>query len=195
MLYACPFPLILKQEIVPDRLIIVDASADHQSVRTEVDQISEQFGFKNTIVLQSDAASLTRQRNIGLRLVEAPVVMFPDDDSMWHPGFASNVLKVYEADVRRQVGGVSGLGVAEPPPGLEQPSYKKSPLGSLKAAIQPYRGLFEKHYFPKPVDLIGSATWTENIDVVDDVEFQKSSPYHRLSNELPNRCCATSRFR
>ncbi len=138
-----------------------------------MDQISKQIGFKNTIVLQSDAASLTRQRNIGLRLVEAPIVMFPDDDSMWHPGFASNVLKVYEADVRRQVGGVSGLGVAEPPPGLEQPSYKKSPLGSVKAAIQPYRGLFEKHYFPKPVDLIGSATWTENIDVVDDVNSRR----------------------
>jgi hypothetical protein len=73
-------PLILKQDIVPDRLIIVDASADHESIRTELHQISERFGFKNTIVVQSDAASLTRQRNIGLRLVEAPIVMFPDDD-------------------------------------------------------------------------------------------------------------------
>jgi hypothetical protein len=162
-------PLILKQDVLPDRLIIVDASDDHDSVKAEVGQIGEGFGFKNTIVLKSDAASLTRQRNIGLQLVEAPIVMFPDDDSMWHRGFASNVLKVYEADVRRQVGGVSGLGVADPPPELEQPLYRKSALGSVKAAIQPYRGLFEKHYFPKPLDLIGLATWTENIDVVDDV--------------------------
>jgi hypothetical protein len=166
-------PLILKQDILPGRLIIVDASEDHDSVKAEVAQISEGFGFKNTIVLESDAASLTRQRNIGLQLVEAPIVMFPDDDSMWHRGFARNVLKVYEADVRRQVGGVSGLPVAEPPPELEQPLYKKSALGSVKAAIQPYRGLFEKHYFPKPLDLIGLATWTENIDVVDDINSRR----------------------
>jgi hypothetical protein len=79
-------PLILKQDILPGRLIIVDASDDHDSVKAEVAQISEGFGFKNTIVLESDAASLTRQRNIGLQLVEAPIVMFPDDDSMWHRG-------------------------------------------------------------------------------------------------------------
>ena len=86
--------------------------------------------------------------------------MFPDDDSMWHRGFASNVLKVYEADVRRQVGGVSGLPVAEAPPELEQPLYKKSALGSVKAAIQPYRGLLEKHYFPKPFGL----DWASDLD-------------------------------
>jgi glycosyltransferase involved in cell wall biosynthesis len=166
-------PLILSQDMLPDRLIIVDASDDHDSVKTEVGEISERFGFKNTIVLKSDTASLTRQRNIGLKAVEAPIVMFPDDDSMWHPGFASNVLKVYQTDVRRQVGGVSGLGVAEPPPDLEQPLYRKSTLGTVKAAIQPYRGLFEKHYFPKPLDLIGLATWTENIDVVDDVNSRR----------------------
>jgi glycosyltransferase involved in cell wall biosynthesis len=166
-------PLILKQDVRPDRLIIVDASDDHDSVKTEVAEISERFGFENTIVSKSDAPSLTRQRNIGLRFVKAPIVMFPDDDSMWHPGFASNVVKIYQADVRRQVGGVSGLGVAEPPPDLEQPLYRKSALGSLKAAIQPYRGLFEKHYFPKPLDLIGLATWTDNIDVVDDVTSRR----------------------
>jgi glycosyltransferase involved in cell wall biosynthesis len=162
-------PLILKQDVSPGRLIVIDASDDHDSVRIEVNQISERLGFENTVVVKSDAVNSARQRNIGLQFVRAPVVMFPDDDSMWHPGFASNVLKIYEADVRRQVGGVSGLGVADPPPELEQPLYRKSALGSVKAAIQPYRGLFEKHYFPKPLDLIGLATWTENIDVVDDV--------------------------
>jgi len=163
-------PLILRQEILPERLIIVDASDDYDPVKAEVGQISEQFGFKNAIVVKSDAASSSRQRNIGLQLVQAPVVMFPDDDSMWHRGFAANILKVYEADVRRQVGGVTGLGVLEAPPELAQPSYKKSAFGNLKAKIQPYRGLFEERYFPKPLDLIGLATYKENmnIDVVDD---------------------------
>ena len=104
--------------------------------------------------------------------------MFPDDDSMWHRGFAANVLKVYDADIRRQVGGVTGLGVLEAPPELKQPLYKKSALGTLKSKIQPYRGLFEKHYFPKPLDLIGLATYKQNlnIDVVDD-DFSRRVPH------------------
>ena len=111
-------PLILKQDVLPGRLIVIDASDDHDSIKTEVRQISERLGFKNTIVAKSDASNLPGQRNMGLRLVEAPVVMFPDDNSMWHAGFATNVLKIYEADVRRQVGGVSGVGVPAPPLGI-----------------------------------------------------------------------------
>ena len=59
----------------------------------KVNEISERFGFENTVVVKSDTANLARQRNIGLQFVQAPVVMFPDDDSMWHAGFASSVLK------------------------------------------------------------------------------------------------------
>ena len=118
-------PLILKQDVLPGRLIVIDASDDHDSVNTEVHEITERLGFQNTIVAKSDASNSARQRNIGLQFVEAPVVMFPDDDSMWYSGFATNVMKIYEADVRRQVGGVSGVGVPAPPPELAQPTYKK----------------------------------------------------------------------
>jgi hypothetical protein len=83
-------PLILKQNVLPGRLIIIDASDDHDSVRTEVHEISERLGFKDTIVAKSDVANSSRQRN------------------MWYDGFAANVLKIYEADVRRQVGGPGG---------------------------------------------------------------------------------------
>jgi hypothetical protein len=161
-------PLILKQDILPGRLIIVDASDDHDSVKIEVHKISESLGFQNTIVAKSDASNLPRQRNIGLQLVEAPVVMFPDDDSMWYSGFATNVLKIYEADVRRQVGGVSGVGVPEPPPELAQPTYKKSALAGAKGALQLHRNDFENRLFPHPFGLIAETTWTDKIDVVDD---------------------------
>jgi glycosyltransferase involved in cell wall biosynthesis len=97
-------PLILKQDVLPGRLIVIDASDDHDSVKNEVHAISERFGFENTIVARSEASNSARQRNMGLQFVEAPVVMLPDDDSMWYGGFATNVLKIYEADVRRQVG-------------------------------------------------------------------------------------------
>jgi glycosyltransferase involved in cell wall biosynthesis len=162
-------PLILRQGALPRRLIVIDASDDHDSVKVEIEEISERLGFKNTIVAKSDAPNLARQRNIGLQFVDAPVVMFPDDDSMWYGGFAANVLKVYEADVRRQVGGVSGVGVPEPPPELAQPTYKKGPLGSLKGAMQPYRNDLENRLFPHPFGLIAETTWADKIDVVDDI--------------------------
>jgi hypothetical protein len=43
-------PLILKQDVLPGRLIVIDASDDHDSVRNEVLEISERLGFENTIV-------------------------------------------------------------------------------------------------------------------------------------------------
>jgi hypothetical protein len=73
-------PLILKQDVSPGRLIVIDASDDHDSVRTEVREFSERLGFENTIVAKSDASNSARQRNMGLQFVEAPVVMFPDDE-------------------------------------------------------------------------------------------------------------------
>ena len=160
-------PLILKQDVLPGRLIIIDASDDHNSVRTEVHEISESLGFKDTIVAKADVANSSRQRNIGLALVQSPVVMFPDDDSMWYDKFAANVLKIYEADVRRQVGGVTGVAFLAPPPELAQPAYKKSAFASAKGALQPYRNQIESRFFPHPFNLIAEATWRDNIDVVD----------------------------
>jgi glycosyltransferase involved in cell wall biosynthesis len=166
-------PLILNQDVLPERLIIVDASADHDAVRTTINNICEQLCFKNTIVTKSDASNSARQRNIGLQLVKAPVVMFPDDDAMWYDGFANNVLKVYDADVRRQVGGVTGAPVPAPPQDFAPPTYKKSPFASAKGALQPYRNYIEDHFFPHPFGLIAAATWTNNIDVVDDINTRR----------------------
>ena len=67
-------PLILKQDVLPGRLIVIDASDDHDSVKNEVHAISERFGFENTIVARSEASNSARQRNMGLQFVEAPVV-------------------------------------------------------------------------------------------------------------------------
>jgi glycosyltransferase involved in cell wall biosynthesis len=166
-------PLILKQDVLPGRLIIIDASDDHDSVRTEVHQISERIGYKETTVAKSDAANLALQRNIGLQFVDAPVVMFPDDGSMWYRGFAANVLKIYEADVRRQVGGVTGIGVLTPPPELAQPAYKKSAFVSAKSALQPYRNQIETHLFPHPFNMIAETTWSDDIDVVDGINSRR----------------------
>jgi glycosyltransferase involved in cell wall biosynthesis len=166
-------PLILRQDMPPRRLIVVDASDDHESLRTEVGDIGDRLGFGNTVVVRSDRPSSSRQRNIGLQFVQAPIVMFPDDDSMWYAGFASSVIKVYQSDTREQVGGVGGVGVIAPPPELGQPAYKRSKFRIIKQAVQPYRSYIEQHAFPRPFDIIGASTWTSRIDVVDDINSKR----------------------
>jgi glycosyltransferase involved in cell wall biosynthesis len=166
-------PLILKQHVLPGRLIIIDASDNHDAVKTEVREISERFGFADTIVAKSDASNSARQRNIGLQFAQAPVVMFPDDDSMWYDGFAANILKIYEADVSRQVGGVTGVAVLAPPARMAQLAYRKNAFVSAKGAVQPYRNRIENRFFPHPFNLIAAATWTGNIDVVDGINSRR----------------------
>jgi GT2 family glycosyltransferase len=95
--------------------------------------------------------------------------MFPDDDSMWHAGFARSVLRVYQEDTRAQVGGVGGVGVVAPPSELSQPSYKRSKFRTVKQAIQPYRNYIEQRAFPKPFDAIAASTWTDNVCVANRI--------------------------
>jgi glycosyltransferase involved in cell wall biosynthesis len=166
-------PLIIKQDIPPTRLIVVDASDNHESVKAEVGHISDQLGFRNTLVVKSDRPNSSRQRNIGIKLVQAPVVMIPDDDSMWHAGFASSVMKVYQSDRRQQVGGVGGVSVITPPLGLGQPSYERGKFRIIKQAIQPYRNYIEQYATLKPFDVIGASTWTDKIDVVDNINSKR----------------------
>ena len=142
-------PLILKQDVLPRRLIIVDASDDHESVSTELYEISERLGFKNTVVVKSDSVNSARQRNIGLQLVEAPIVMMPDDDSMWHAGFASRVLKIYEADVRRQVRRRYGRRRSCAAPGIGTTHLQEERIREREGGAATLSNFYRKSFLPK----------------------------------------------
>jgi hypothetical protein len=165
-------PLILKQDVLPGRLIIVDSSDGHEAVKSEVTNICSANNFGNLIVVKADAPSSSRQRNIGLRHVVAPIVMFPDDDSMWFGGFASSVLSVYEADIEQAVGGVVGVATLQPPPELQQ-TYKPGKAAIIKRAVQPVRNYAEAYLAPKPFELIARSTWTKPIGIVDNLNVKR----------------------
>jgi glycosyltransferase involved in cell wall biosynthesis len=165
-------PLILVQDILPGRLIIVDSSDDHESVKAEISNICFVNNFGNLTIVKADAPSSSRQRNIGLRHVAAPIVMFPDDDSMWFSGFASSVLRVYEADIGRAVGGVVGVATLDPPE-LQQEVYKPRRAAIIKTAVQPVRNFAEAYLAPKPFELIARSTWTNALAVVDNIDVKR----------------------
>lgn len=97
-------PLLVGQSRPAVRLVIVDASDDHDAVRRTVDETTRGAPFE-VIVLRS-AAGMTRQRRVGLEAVRSPVVLYPDDDSLFFPNTSDAMLRVYERDVEGAVGGV-----------------------------------------------------------------------------------------
>jgi hypothetical protein len=68
------------------------------------------------------ARGLPSQRNQAIALATCDVLFLIDDDSFMYQDCAHEVMKIYEADVRRCVAGVAALGIDTPPEPLNQPT-------------------------------------------------------------------------
>lgn len=153
-------PLMLAQSRQPEQLIVVDSSDDHAQVKALVETLTQGWP-RRVIIIHEAKPSLTRQRNIGLDRVSADVVMYPDDDSLWHAGVAEAVMAAYEADKDGRVGGVCGKPVTESPLANAELLYKKSQLNTLKSIFQPVRNRLEARMAPKPFDVFAHEAWKQ----------------------------------
>jgi GT2 family glycosyltransferase len=99
-------PRLLSQTRPPSRVIVVDSSDDPAEVRTVVDEVSAEGACEVTLV--HTAPGLTLQRNAGLALVQADIVLFPDDDALCDRDYAEHILAVYERDAEAAIGAVIG---------------------------------------------------------------------------------------
>lgn len=97
-------PLLLGQTRLASRLIIVDSSDDHASVRRTVESLTRDAPFP-VEVIQSEKG-MTRQRSVGLQSVRSPIVLYPDDDSLFFPTTSAEIMRVYERDTEGLIGGV-----------------------------------------------------------------------------------------
>lgn len=153
-------PLILNQNRLPKKLIIVDASDDHQSI---CETVKESVGSSSVeLLILNSEPNLSRQRNIGLEHVESPVVMFPDDDSLWWPGVAEGVMRVYELDTNGDVGGVCARETKEPPLDANltiSKSYKMSFGDQIRQKVGKLRHKFDYKFCPDPLWLHGRSRW------------------------------------
>ena len=147
-------PLMLKQSRAPESLIVVDSSDNHDDVRSIVEDIVNSSNIKiNLKIFHTDPGS-SYQRNIGLNHTVSDIVMFPDDDSLWFPGFASSIMKIYENDIDKVIGAVAGSESLAPPNGIldKNVHYKMS----LKDRFQLIRSKLnivnrvEARLFPDP---------------------------------------------
>jgi GT2 family glycosyltransferase len=156
-------PLLLAQTRPPRRVIVADSSEDHEEIRRVIAEIST--GAPCDVVVLNAPRGSSVQRNEGLKLVESEVVFFPDDDSLCDPDYAEHVMRIYERDADRVIGGVTGTHRARMRDGEDQgPETLRMGLGAtLRQRISPARGRLERKLVLDPLISIAWQTrkrWT-----------------------------------
>jgi glycosyltransferase involved in cell wall biosynthesis len=149
-LLAVSVPLMLSQSRTPHRLLVVDSSDNHDEVVGVLENMASQFNISLKII--KSKPGIAYQRNIGLEYVESPVVMMPDDDSLWFPGYTEAVMRVYERDGDSLIGSVCGLESLMPPAAFRtgKRPYRKTWLDRLAPRLGTLFAGFGK-LFPDPI--------------------------------------------
>ena len=152
-------PLILGQSIRPKRFILVDASDNHSQVCDFIEKLSDKHNGEVKFIVNKSEANLPLQRNIGLKSVTSPFVFLPDDDSFWWPGVAESILRVYERDAEKIIGGVRAVLEAQLPPGLSEEdfAFRIKAYDKINQNNTRIRVRFENKYLPNPFYVLGNS--------------------------------------
>ena len=171
---ALSIPLLLAQSRPPEQLIIVDSSDDPAPVQAVVRAAI--VGFPGRVHILKSAPGLPHQRNVGLKYVTAPVVVFPDDDSLFYPDTAEIMLTVYARDSGHAIAGVCASEAMVPPDGvLPSSTYQMSSAHQREAGMRRLRHRLEGHVSAlKPALSLGRALnaqhpvpdWLSEMDVI-----------------------------
>ncbi len=123
---ALSIPLILGQSRQPERLIVIDSSDNHAPVAETVARAARDW--PGEVIVDHTSPGSSYQRNRGLAHVRSDIVVFPDDDSLMHPGTTEAIMDVYERDPEEYFAGVCAADAREPPPRiLSGTKYAMSP--------------------------------------------------------------------
>jgi GT2 family glycosyltransferase len=98
---------IASQTVLPQEVIIVDASNDDNSVENQKN-CEVILGDKIKLIYIKSEPSTTRQRNMGVDNASGNIVFFVDDDTILKPDYHEKMLDVYQEKSGERTGGVSG---------------------------------------------------------------------------------------
>lgn len=146
--------LIEAQTLLPTRVIIVDASDDHDAVMAAA--LADRSAEIRWVPLRAPVKSLAHQRNFGLDHVKSEVVLMPDDDSMLFPDAAAHIMDAYTRDTEGVVGGVAAAVAGHHP---QQAALGKSigRRGGIKQRLQRLRYVVEAKFAPSPFTEYGQS--------------------------------------
>lgn len=141
------------------RIIVVDSSDEHSGVVDGVAALTARGAGPVEVV--RGPVGLTRQRNVGLGLVTAPIVVFPDDDSVPFPGTLDAMLRVYALDTAWRIGAVCTAESPAPPEGvLQGPRAYEPTFGDrLKQRVAHARARLERRWAPDPFIVHGRSRY------------------------------------
>lgn len=146
-------PLFLGQDRPPARLIIVDCSDEHGAVADYITEVKQSTSIPIKLI-RANAANSSQQRNIGIQQVSEAVTMLPDDDSLWFPDTAEQIMTIYEKDTTGLIGGVGGIESEASPLANAASPQKAHSLSNSMSAIR-LRNRFEDRFVPQPFRSFG----------------------------------------
>ncbi len=148
-------PLMLAQTRPPQRFIVVDASDNHTGVRDIFERTVSASPTAVQMQIYHTKPGSSLQRNAGLQHVESPVVVFPDDDALWFPDTADQIMQVYERDLEDLIGCVAFTPSSTYPEGSfgsAAPPYKMERRDRLAANVRGLMGPVEEKLIPDPMN-------------------------------------------
>lgn len=162
---ALSLPLMLVQSRLPQNILVVDSSDDSRANIALVNRLASTTPVP--LRHMTSPPGMTVQRNIGLATVTAPVVFFPDDDSLVLPGALEAMMRIYDLDQQGLIGGVCSAEARTPPAGVltgptAQPgaAYAMTPADRLRARISRTRYALEDRFFRDPFHYCAEEKYT-----------------------------------
>lgn len=170
---ALTIPRLLAQSVPPAALIVVDSSDDPAPVAAAVKHAVGDWPGR--LVVEHARPGLPHQRNRGLAHVTAPVVFFPDDDSILLPGAAEEIMAVYARDAEGRIAAVCAAEAHTPPGDIAAAGYDMTGSHRREARLRGLRNSLEKRITAlKPAHFLGRQLnarhdppdWLAELDVV-----------------------------
>jgi peptidoglycan/xylan/chitin deacetylase (PgdA/CDA1 family)/glycosyltransferase involved in cell wall biosynthesis len=97
---------LLRQTRLPAQIVVVDASTPGLEVPRDVFERARERGVE--LLVRHHPPSTSAQRNFGVELVTAPIVLFLDDDIELPPDYAEIILERWERGGLNSLGGITG---------------------------------------------------------------------------------------
>lgn len=141
----------------PQQVIVVDASDDPVSVKTAA--MAARRDDIEWVWVDSSVRSIPAQRNLGVARARAEVVFMPDDDSLFYPTAAAEIMAAYRNDAEGIVAGVSARGAAHSP--LDKERAQISRAARVQARVLPVRNRIERAIVPRPFETYPQSLWGE----------------------------------
>ena len=174
---------ISAQTLLPDELVVVDSS-DTKELEPKIKRIVNREKIKIRYIHTSTSGS-SHQRNIGIEVASGDIIFFFDDDVVLDKKFMKETIDIFDRDLEKKIGAVTGKMVKQNGRDDFVKSFKSFFLQIFNAIFLNYRygnGKFQPSGFPtfvrsnnfKEVEFLYGAAMALRSEVLTEIKFDES---------------------